>query len=240
MSSASSKRRPDVLLSELAYNAVRDAIHSSKLKPGDRVSEYRIAEQLNISRTPAREGLLKLESEGLLTTHAGRGLIVAPVEDDAVHELYDARMLLEGCVSAMAARKASRPEIETLLHLVEAEAKYADDPEKMYGHNRLFHDLISRASRNRYLAKFLTSIRETLATEIGFMTLDDPARRHEVLLEHRALANAIAMGDEEAAREIAVRHCEGALRTRIAQSQTMLPSSPVGALAPRPGRDLVL
>jgi len=210
------KRNPNVLLSEIAYAAVRNAIANSELKPGDRVSEYDIAGRLNISRTPAREGLRKLENEGLLTAHPRRGLVVATVDTDAVYELYEARKILEGEAAAAAANRASESEIDTFIHLTEAEALLIDDPERMYAHNRVFHNLIYRAGRNRYLLKFLSSIQETLSAQRVTSTLVSAQRRNEVIEQHRALSAAIARRDANAARAIAVEHVDSALRARNA------------------------
>src|SRR5689334_11674964 len=99
------------LLGEVAYKAVRDAIVANKLKPGDRVSEYKVAEWLNISRTPAREGLRKLEAEGFLTASPRRGLVVATVDEEAIYELYAVREILEGGAAALAARNATDAEL---------------------------------------------------------------------------------------------------------------------------------
>ena len=86
----------NLLLGDVAYAAIRDAIVADELKPGDRVSEYKVAEWLKISRTPAREGLRRLEAEGFLTAVPRRGLVVSSVDDDAIYELYAAREVLEG------------------------------------------------------------------------------------------------------------------------------------------------
>src|SRR3954466_6920241 len=67
------KRASDVSLGDFAYRAIRDAITTNTMKPGDRLSEYMVADWLKISRTPAREGLRRLEGEGLLTSHPRRG-----------------------------------------------------------------------------------------------------------------------------------------------------------------------
>jgi len=77
----------NILLGDVAYGAVRDAIVSNQLKPGDRVSEYKVAEWLKISRTPAGEGVRRLEAEGFLSSEPRRGLVVASVDDEALYEL---------------------------------------------------------------------------------------------------------------------------------------------------------
>jgi DNA-binding GntR family transcriptional regulator len=210
------KRDSNVLLGDVAYQAIRDAISTNQMKPGDRLSEYMVAEWLKISRTPAREGLRRLESEGLLTSHPRRGLVVATLDEAAIHELYSARETLESTVAGLAARFATDAEISSLQHLIDTEVTIVDTPEKMYEHNRMFHQLIYRAARNRYLLKFLLVISDTLSTHRSVSTLVSAQRREEVLREHRELVDAIARRDEDAARRAAVKHIQGALRARVA------------------------
>lgn len=205
----------NLLLGDAAYEAVRQAIVANELQPGDRVSEYKVAEWLGISRTPAREGLRRLENEGLLTQHPRRGLVVSSIDEDAVPELYALRELLEGGAAAMAARHATENEIETLRMLLDAEKGMADDPEEMYAHNRAFHERLYRASHNRFLLKFLLLTADTLSAYRTVTSLVFKERRDEVLREHQELVDAIANRDEAAAQEIAVRHVQHALRARM-------------------------
>jgi DNA-binding GntR family transcriptional regulator len=204
-----------VLLGDVAYGRIRDAIVANELKPGDRVSEYKVAEWLNISRTPAREGLRRLEAEGFLTAVPRRGLVVASVDDEALYELYAAREVLEGGAAAMAARNATEAEVAALQQMVAAESAMTDSPEMMFEHNRLFHQFIYRAARNRYLTKYLQSIYDTLAATRSISTMRIAARREAVLVEHRALVAAIAGRDEAAARRTAAEHVRAALKTRM-------------------------
>jgi len=205
----------NVLLGDVAYGRLRDAIVANELKPGDRVSEYKVAEWLNISRTPAREGLRRLEAEGFLTAIPRRGLVVASVDDEALYELYAAREVLEGGAAAMAARNATDAEIAALQQMVAAESAMTDSPEMMFEHNRLFHQFIYRAARNRYLTKYLHSIYDTLAATRSISTMRIAARREAVLLEHRALVAAIARRDEAAASRLAAEHVRAALTARM-------------------------
>ena len=205
---------PNLLLGEVAYESVREAILANDLKPGERISEYKVAEWLGISRTPVREGLRRLENDGMLTQHPRRGLVVASIDDAAIQELYDTRELLESEAASLAARHATEAEIATLRQLVAAEAAMQEKPEAMYEHNRSFHEHIYRAAHNRFLLKFLLLTADTLSTYRNVSTLVFKERRDEVVREHHALCEAIAQRDEEAARAIATQHVQNALRAR--------------------------
>jgi len=205
----------NVLLGDVAYSAIRAAIVANELKPGDRLSEYKVADWLKISRTPAREGLRRLEAEGFLTSEPRRGLVVASVDEDAIYELYAAREVLEGGAAALAARNATDAEIAALQQMVAAESAMTDSPEMMFEHNRLFHQFIYRAARNRYLTKYLQSIYDTLTAHRSISTMRIAARRDAVLLEHQSLCAAIARRDEAEATRIAAGHVRSALRARM-------------------------
>jgi len=215
----------NLLLGEVAYKAIRDAIVANKFKPGDRISEYKVAEWLKISRTPAREGLRRLESEGFLTATPRRGLVVASVDEDAIYELYAAREILEGGAAALAARNATEAELAALEQMVAAETAMTDSPEMMFEHNRLFHRFIYRAARNRYLTRFLQSIYDTLTAHRSISTMHMPARRQAVLNEHRELCAALIRRDEVTASHAAVEHVRAALRARMQIEHASLVSS---------------
>lgn len=209
------KRSSNVLLGDFAYESIRDAISSNQMKAGDRLSEYMVADWLQISRTPAREALRRLEAEGLVTSNSRLGMVVASLDDAALHELYGARELLESAAAGLAARFATDAEISALQHMVQDEAAIVDDPEAMYEHNQAFHKLIYGAARNRYLLKFFTTITDTLSTHRTVSNMMSAERRQEVLQEHRELVDAIARRDEEATRQIAAKHIKSGLRARV-------------------------
>ena len=119
---------------------------------------------------------------------------MASVDDDAIYELYAAREMLEGGVAALAARNATAAELAALQQMVAAESAMTDSAEMMFEHNRLFHQFIYRAARNRYLTKHLQSIYDTLAAHRSISTMRIAARRAAVLREHRELCAAIRGG----------------------------------------------
>jgi len=225
---------PNVLLGDMAYQTVLEAITTNQMKPGDRLSEYMVADWLKIGRTPAREAFWRLESEGLLAAHPRRGLVVATLDEAAIYELYSAREVIESTVAAMAARFATDAQISSLTHMVAIESEMIETPDQMFAHNRAFHQLISEAARNRYMVKFLQAISDTSSAFRQASTLVSLQRRQEVLVEHRALVDAIARHDEDAARAAALQHVKGALRARVAVQRGESAASPAVTRPPRP------
>jgi DNA-binding GntR family transcriptional regulator len=197
-----------------AYERLREAIATGRLKPGTRVLESDLATLLGMSRTPIREAIAALETDGLVSTDGARGRVVTKLDYQSVMELYVVREALETTAAALAARNASEMEILALREMLELEAKILDDPGKLVDHNRRFHEAIYHCSHNRYLLRMLQYIRT------GMMLLQPAGRfgkerRETGLAEHRAIVDAIASRDPAAA-EVAIRnHVRRAQQARI-------------------------
>lgn len=202
-------------LSEQAYRSILEAIQNGTLRPGTRMREVELAKSLGISRTPVREALGRLMSEGLAVNDPVRGMIIAELDYANVNELYAMREVLEGTAARFAAQHASEAEITILLELIERErqldgASAAD----MVNHNRVFHDTLYRAAHNRYLVKTLSTLRETMAL-LGRTTLANQGRSAQAVEEHLAIVTAIRDRAPEAAEAAARHHIRAAHHSRL-------------------------
>ena len=214
---AKSKKRAEtdgIPLAQKAYAAVREAVERGELAPGDKVSEYQVARWLSMSRTPAREALLRLELEGLLSFRPRRGLVVVEVDDAALEELFQARELVDSGIARLAAINGSGPELSAILRACDVEATLVDDGERMHWHNLEFHDLIRKAAHNRYLARAGATLQEIVAADSRGSNFVDPERRHVSMRDHRELAEAIAERRADDAAAVAARHIRGAREVR--------------------------
>lgn len=200
---------------EFAYTRLRAAIHDGRIKPGDRVREADLAEWLGISRTPVRDALKRLETDGLLTSAPRRGLVVAELDQQQVSELYAMRDVLEGLAARLAAQHATPAEIAAMRDLLERQTRTPhDDLPSLARLNRLFHEVVYRAARNRYLVDVLDSFERSLALLPG--TTYAAAGRPAVALEqHSALLAAIERRDAAAAETRARTHIRDAERIRL-------------------------
>ena len=193
---------------------IRDAIHQGRYQPGDRIRETELAQWLGVSRTPVREALRRLESEGLLVSLPWRGVVVAELDRQQVVELYTMREVLEGAAAGLAARHVSDAEIALLRDLLAREAEAQDAPEILARINKSFHQAVHAAAHNRYLVQTLDSLRNSLALLRG-TTLAVPGRAETAHREHREMVEAIARRDPDAAEETARRHIREAERARL-------------------------
>jgi DNA-binding GntR family transcriptional regulator len=202
-------------LAEHAYRAIRNAIQEGQLEAGQRVLELELCAWLKVSRTPIREALRRLQSDGMLVHAPGGGLSVAQHDLRAVAELYDVRERLEGTAAALAARFADATEIHMLQAMVDLHRQLPDDPKIHARENTIFHQHIYRAAHNRFLIKSLQDLHDSVVL-LGRTTFAAPGRIAEALGEHQAIVAAIARRDEAEAEELARRHVRRGYELRLA------------------------
>ena len=197
-------------VSETLRDNIRDGLYGA----GDRVTELEVAGRLGVSRTPVREAMRRLESEGLLVQLPWRGVVVAELDRIQVLELYAMREVLEGTAARFAAQHADPGELELMDDLLVREEAAGDDAEGAARINRELHAAIYGAARTRYLLSTLRALGNALALLKG-TTFADPGRTAQGLLEHRAIINAIAKRDGDSAEAAARLHIANARRIRL-------------------------
>jgi DNA-binding GntR family transcriptional regulator len=207
-------KRASASLSASVYERLRTAIQNGEYVPGDRLLEDQIAEWLKTSRTPVREALRRLETEGFLIHESHRGMTVAQLDYQMIMELYAMRDVIEGAAAAMAARNASDLEIQMLDHLLEREKEASKTADGMAENNRRFHQAMYQCAHNRYLLKTsaIFSYPMGLLSKTAF-TL--PERRAAASVEHRAIVEAIRARDPERAERAARDHLRAAQIVRL-------------------------
>lgn len=196
-----------------AYDLILDAIDTGIYGPGDRLVESELADRFGVSRTPIREALQRLETQSMLT-RTGRSLIVASLDHNQLAELYVLRAELEGLAARLAAQHASPEEIRVLQSMVDQDLALVDDPGKLSRANRRFHKQIHLASHNRYLIDQLNLVHRSMAL-LATTSLAADGRGVMALQEHRAIVDAIAAGDGEAASKTLKMHLSYAFETRL-------------------------
>jgi DNA-binding GntR family transcriptional regulator len=201
-------------LAEHAYRAIRNAIQEGQLEAGQRVLELELCSWLKVSRTPIREAMRRLQSDGMLVHAPGGGLSVAQHDLRAVAELYDVRERLEGAAAAMCARFADATEVHMLQAMLDSHRQLPDDPKLHARENTLFHEQIYRAAHNRFLLKSLQDLHDSVVL-LGRTTFAAPGRIAEALEEHQAIVAAIARRDEAEAEELARRHVRRGYELRL-------------------------
>lgn len=192
-------------LSEQVREHLLEQIISGALAPGDRLIELKIAAEMETSQAPVREALKELEALGLVEVVRNRGARVRVIDDVELGEIYDVRAQLEGYAAQLACEQSAAITAELAEQrdrmLVAAEAgDYAAFSE----HNLKFHKLIVDATGNQTLIDHWTRLNIKIRTFINVQ------RHHSDLLaaavSHDTIIDAIALGEAEAARLVAIDH----------------------------------
>jgi DNA-binding GntR family transcriptional regulator len=221
-------------LREHVHELLRRAIIAGELPSGTILKERQMAEQLGVSTTPLKEALRRLEGEGLVATEPRRGIRVT-FDAAQAEEMALARAALESMIARMAAARIDDSGIARLAAIIArmTEATAASATDDLIVLNELFHDAIHESSRCRYLQRILVGQRVYVHTARQFI-LSDPAERIRALGEHRAIFDALARRNSEAAeREMrnhvirsARQHVKAAFENR---AQRQPDHTPVGA-----------
>lgn len=197
-----------------AYAMILDAIERGDYSPGSRLVESELAERLGVSRTPVREALQRLETQGMLTRD-GRSLIVASLDHNQLAELYTVRAELEGLAARLAARHATAEEVRVLRGMTQDDRRLlGGDPRALSRANKRFHKLIHLASHNRFLVQQLDLVHRSMAL-MATTSFAAEGRDEVALAEHDQIAEAIAAGDGDAAYAALKSHISKAYETRL-------------------------
>ena len=196
-------------LRDVVFQTLEQAILMGDLKPGERLMEIHLAEQLGVSRTPIREAIRKLEQEGLVVNIPRRGAYVAEITKKDLSDVLEVRSALEELAVELACRRISP---EELAELKTACARFIDaigqnDLEQSARQDIAFHDVIYKASRNDRLIQMATNLRMQMYRYRIEYLKDESA--HPVLIhEHRALIDCIERKDIPGAKNVMRSHIE--------------------------------
>jgi DNA-binding GntR family transcriptional regulator len=198
------------------YQQLLTRIQKGQLKPGDYLREQVIAEELGVSRTPVREALRRLESDGLVISEPRFGMVIRDLSYAEVIELYEIREVLERTAAQMSARVITDVELQEL-EVIQAGMEAArNDAREMALLNHTFHVAILNSAKNRYLWKALESVQKAMLI-LGPSTMEFPERAETAIEEHRLLLEALRARDVTLAEKVMGEHLTNAQRYRLRQ-----------------------
>lgn len=193
--------QPQESAADRAYAFVKDRIVTGAYAGGTLISEGEVSAAVRISRTPVREAFLRLAAEGLLRLYPKRGALVVPVSASEIHDVLDARLLIEQHAARTAIGAGRHRELAAELRGI---LQRHDDPRAPRDAPRFteldqqFHGTLVAAAGNRLLAGFYATLRDRQLRMGTTALLRDPGRYDAILAEHAALAGLIDAGDADA------------------------------------------
>ena len=198
-------------LADRVYHQLRDNIGSHQIRPGERLQEVSLAAQLGVSRTPVREALAGLESEGMIVVE-GRGFVVPELAESDIDEIYQLRFLLEpAAASSAVAEVGSAADLASMSSAIEdaVAAEKIGDFRAFLEANSRFHNAWRALIPNRRLSRLL----DQYVGHVRFLrvlTLGDAGARKIALTGMKNIHAAFKKRDAEAAAAAMIKHLEAA------------------------------
>jgi len=198
------------VLTDWVMASLREAILNGYFEAGEKLDQDLIAEELEVSRTPVREAIRKLESEGFIALRPHYGAFIATVSQRDIHQVYKVRGLLEAEIVRQVTLLIPQPALDELDNsLVETQAQVdAGDIAKHYENDVSFHETIASFAENKLLREILDSLTNRISMVRRFAQLQPGPHLIESLGEHRAILQAMRQRDPERAAEMMRLHLE--------------------------------
>ncbi|NUR88746.1 MAG: GntR family transcriptional regulator [Nonomuraea sp.] len=196
-------------LRDKVRDELRARINQGLIRPGDRLYEYRLAEELGVSRIPVREAIRMLESEGLVVVQPHKGVLVRALGPDDVENLFDVREAMEVLAARLAARRVSEADVTRLRGLL-AQGRRAleeGDLEQVDATNTDFHESLIRVAGN----PLLHEVWEPLQGRLRWLFRQN-TEQERVWQEHHDILGAVESGDAEFAAALALKHVRSSRR----------------------------
>lgn len=202
-----------------AYETIKRNILSNQYPPGHHALEQELADELEMSRTPVREALIRLANEGLVELIPRRGMRVIPLSPDDMKELYEVIGGLENVAIELIGERDPGPDAyAVMLQATEAmdAALQEDDLETWAQQDTVFHQEILNLSGNALLKSIVHSLNDKVhrARSITLRLRPKPVNSTQ---EHREMVEALVRGDVEEARRIHAAHRSNAAKVIIEQ-----------------------
>ncbi len=198
-------------LVEQVHKAILSEIAEGKLRPGARIIQEQIAQELGVSRQPVQQALVLLRNQGVLRDAPGRGLQVAPLDLEYVQHMYDVRAVIEGLAFRKAAENYSDKLKARGQALIRAgrQAIKAGSVSDMITADMDFHDFIYELSANPLVAPAMEAHWTNTQRVMGEVLMRDVKPR-DIWDEHEAMLATVAIGDGERAEQLARKHIQHA------------------------------
>lgn len=197
-------------LREVVFESLREAIIQGTLKPGERLMELQLAEELGVSRTPVREAIRKLELEGFVVMVPRKGAYVAGITFKDITEVFEVRIALESLAAGLAAERITDEELDKLERsVVQIGEVMNSDIDALAKFDHEFHKVIYQASRNKRLQAIILNLQEQIQ-RFRMTTLSQPGRMRLALEEHKKIVDAISERNVELASALAGEHITNA------------------------------
>lgn len=207
-------------LSKMAYNAIRHSILSGDMNTKEIYNEMKLAKTLGISRTPVREALLELSSQGLITFLPRKGVVVNKFTNRDIDEIFEIREAIELATVETICKTVPPGSIDRLQDILDSQRQVVDETQhgEFVELDREFHVALCRLTKNRRIEAIMQNIRDFMHL-MGLQAVALDGRIDEVIHEHQLVLDAIRLNRPMEARVLMGIHLK---RSKEAVEKTYL------------------
>jgi DNA-binding GntR family transcriptional regulator len=193
--------------SQRAYEQLQAAIVNGKLQPNERLVETDLVRMLSASRSAVRTALVRLTQEGLVEHEPNRGAKVRLIDEHEAAEILESRMVLEGLAARYAARHATNADLTELEAILSEMRRLLDDGDLLgaSGLNAKLHARLLEIAQHGTVSRLVSTLSSQLV-RFQYRTILQPGRAEQSHTEHRAIVEAVAAADPDAAEQAMRAH----------------------------------
>ena len=199
-----------VSIADIVFDKIEDAILSGEFGRGDIITELKLCELLEVSRTPVREALTRLKQEGLIK-ESGKGAVVIGVSEEDLYDIYEVRMRIEGMAAARCAEVITEEQLKKLGETLELQEFYTakNQPDSIKKLDSEFHEQIYSYCKSKTLETLLSELHRKVK-RYRKTSVSNPDRAALAVKEHREIFEAIASRDSKLSEKLTAKHIENA------------------------------
>ena len=206
-------------LRDVVFQTLREAILRGTIKPGERLMEIQLSQQLGVSRTPVREAIRMLELEGLVNMTPRKGAAVAAISEKSLRDVLEVRRALDALSVELACERITEQELEELRQACEEferVARVSKDASVIARADVALHDIIVRTTGNQRLLQLVNNLSEQMY-RYRFVYIKDESRHENLVEEHREIYESIVERDKKRAARAAKIHIDNQEESIIRQ-----------------------
>ena len=197
-------------LADKVFEKLENDILEGKYKSGDILTEIGLSTEFQVSRTPIREAIRRLQQENLVE-ETGKGITILGISKKDLSDIYDIRMRIEGLASRWAAENITNEELEELAEILDLQEFYTSKGKTNHLKNTdsSFHDIIYRCCKSAPLMDILASLHRKIQMQRK-ASLENAERAYEAVKEHREIYKALAARDADLSEKLTIQHLKNA------------------------------
>lgn len=197
-------------LADKVFEKLEGDILEGRYHQGDIITETALSNEFQVSRTPIREAIRRLEQENLVT-ESGKGITILGISEKDLSDIYDIRMKIEGLASRWAAENITQSQLEELSEILDLQEFYTSKNNALNLKNvdSSFHDIIYRCSNSAPLMDILATLHRKIQIQRK-SSLENHSRAKEAVMEHREIYEALLKHDADLAEKLTVKHIKNA------------------------------